>query len=61
MIYNSRALNLHTYIFINYYERNNQCDTIKNFHDEIFFHCSVVAFRGTLNSFTGYLDRFEVS
>jgi len=40
---------------------NGKCDTAKNFHGEIFSHCSAVAFRGTSNNFTGYLDRFEVS
>ncbi|EGI62078.1 hypothetical protein G5I_09659 [Acromyrmex echinatior] len=34
---------------------------LKNLYGETFSHCSAVAFRGLSDSFTGYLNRFEVS
>jgi len=40
---------------------NRTISAAKNFHGGIFSHCSAVAFRGISDSFTGYLDRFEVS
>ncbi|KYQ51210.1 hypothetical protein ALC60_09675, partial [Trachymyrmex zeteki] len=36
-------------------------DRAKNLYGETFSHCSAVAFRGPSDSFTGYLNRFEVS